>query len=143
MRIAIAADHAGVRLKAAIIHLCTDLGHVIEDFGTHDETPCDYPDLIRPAALAVADGRCERGIVIGGSGNGEAIVANRIAGIRCGLVWSEESARLTRQHNDANVIALGQRLIPEDLAFRCVRLFLSEPFDGGRHLARIRKIDAL
>jgi len=100
----------------------------------------DYPAFIRPAAEAVARGECERGIVLGGSGNGEAIVANKVRGVRCGLCWSEDSARLTREHNDANVLSLGQRMITEELALRLVEIFLTTPFEGGRHVARIQKI---
>ena len=109
--------------------------------GTFSNEPVDYPDFIRPAAEAVARGDCERGIVLGGSGNGEAIVANKVRGVRCGLCWNEESARLNRQHNDANVLSLGQRMIPRDLALRIVEIWLTTAFEGGRHLTRIRKIE--
>ena len=102
----------------------------------------DYPLFIRPVALAVARGEVERGIVLGGSGNGEAIVSNRVPGIRCALCWNQESARLARQHNDANVISLGARLIPVELALEIVTIWLDTPFEGGRHLRRIQEIDA-
>jgi ribose 5-phosphate isomerase B len=101
----------------------------------------DYPDFIHPAAAAVASGECERGIVLGGSGNGEAMAANRHHGVRCALCWNEESARLARSHNDANMLSLGERMIPEELAVRIVDLWLATPFEGGRHAARIKKLD--
>src|SRR5438045_2835333 len=118
MKIAIGSDHAGFDYKEKIKTLLADLGHEARDFGTFSDAPVDYPVFIRPAAEAVARGECDRGIVLGGSGNGEAIVANKVRGIRCALCWSEETARLSRQHNDANVLSLGERMIPEDLALR-------------------------
>jgi ribose 5-phosphate isomerase B len=142
MKIAIAADHAGVRYKAAIAQYLSQRGHELEDCGTTSSEPVDYPDLVHPAAAAVASGRCERGIVIGGSGNGEAIAANRHRGVRCALCWNEESARLARLHNDANMLSLGARMIPEALALRIVEIWMSTAFEGGRHAARIRKIEA-
>ena len=143
MRIALASDHAGFRYKTLIAALLTRAGHEVVDFGTHSEDPVDYPDFIRPAALAVAGGQCERGIVLGGSGNGEAIVANRVRGVRCIVAWNEESARLGRAHNDANVLSLGQRLLPEDQLQLVVETWLATPFEGGRHTARIAKLDAI
>jgi ribose 5-phosphate isomerase B len=142
VRIALASDHAGFRYKTLLAKWLAERGHEPVDFGTRSEESVDYPDFVRPAAEAVAAGRCERGIVLGGSGNGEAMAANRVRGVRCALCWSEESARLARLHNDANVLSLGQRLIPEALALRIVELWLETPFEGGRHLARIRKLDA-
>lgn len=141
MKIAIGSDHAGFRYKEAIKALLTDLGHEVIDKGTDSEAPVDYPHFIRPVALAVAAGDTERGIVLGGSGNGEAITANRVKGIRCALCWNEESARLGRQHNDANVISLGQRMMTEEMALRIVQIWLDTPFEGGRHLTRIQEID--
>jgi ribose 5-phosphate isomerase B len=141
MKIAIASDHAGFRTKALLTELLRGRGHEVVDFGTHSPEMCDYPDFIRPAAEAVARGECERGIVLGGSGNGEAIVANRVPGIRCPVAWSEESARLGRQHNDANVISIGERMVTPELAQRIVELFLDTPFEGGRHERRVKKID--
>jgi len=141
MKIALASDHAGFEYKEAIREWLTERGHETKDFGTYSNEPVDYPDFIRPAAEAVASGECERGIVLGGSGNGEAIVANKVRGVRCGLCWNEESARLNRQHNDANLLSLGQRMIPRELALRIVEVWLSTAFEGGRHLARIRKIE--
>ncbi len=116
-------------------------GHEVRDFGTHSEEPVDYPDFIRPAAQAVAAGECERGIVLGGSGNGEAMTANRLRGVRCAVAWSNESARLARAHNDSNVLSLGQRLIAESEVLTIVDVWLSTPFEGGRHLRRIMKLD--
>jgi ribose 5-phosphate isomerase B len=113
------------------------------DFGTSSPAPVDYPDFIRPAAEAVARGECERGIVLGGSGNGEAMVANKVRGVRCALCWSEETARLSRQHNDANVLSLGQRMLAPDLALRIVEIWLTTAFEGGRHVARVRKIEGV
>src|SRR5256885_14850832 len=111
MKIAIGSDHAGFKYKEEIRDLLEDLGHNVTDFGTHSEEPVDYPLFIRPVAEAVGRHEFDRGIVLGGSGNGEAIVANRVRGIRCALCWNEESARLARQHNDANLLSIGQRMI--------------------------------
>ena len=141
MKIALASDHAGFEYKEAIKAWLTDRGHAVQDFGTSSTSPVDYPDFIRPAAEAVARGDCERAIVLGGSGNGEAITANKVHGIRCSLCWSEETARLARQHNDANALSIGQRMIPRELALRIVEIWLSTPFEGGRHVARLQKIE--
>ena len=116
-------------------------GHEVIDFGTFSAEPVDYPLFIRPAAEAVASGECERGIVLGGSGNGEAMVANKVRGVRCALCWSLETARLARAHNDSNVLSLGQRMIPEDLALQIVNVWLTTPFDGGRHARRVAMIE--
>jgi ribose 5-phosphate isomerase B len=142
MKIAIGSDHAGFRYKEMIKRLLSDLGHEVVDFGTDSEAPVDYPLFIRPVALAVAGGDVERGVVLGGSGNGEAMAANRVKGVRCALCWNVESARLARQHNDANVISLGQRMITEDVALEIVRVWLDTPFEGGRHVRRIQLLDA-
>ncbi|RYD31480.1 MAG: ribose 5-phosphate isomerase B [Verrucomicrobiaceae bacterium] len=141
MKIAIGSDHAGFRYQQAIIRHLREAGHEVFSFGTHSADPVDYPKFIRPVALAVAAGEFERGIVLGGSGNGEAIAANRVKGVRCGLGWNEESVRLTRRHNDANVLSLGERMMDEGTALRLVDLFLDTPFEGGRHLARIQELD--
>jgi ribose 5-phosphate isomerase B len=141
MRIAIASDHAGFRYKVMLAAYLRSRGEEIVDFGTDSEAPIDYPDVVLPAARAVAEGACERGIVIGGSGNGEAIAANRVRGVRCALCWNVESARLGRAHNDANVIALGERLVSETEARAIVDTWLSVPFEGGRHARRIAKLD--
>jgi ribose 5-phosphate isomerase B len=141
MKIAIGSDHAGYAYKQAIIRHLQEAGHEVEDFGTHSEAAVDYPRFIRPVAEAVAAGRFERGIVLGGSGNGEAIAANRVRGVRCGLCWNVESARLTRLHNDANVLSLGERMMDLDMALQIVDVFLTTAFEGGRHLARIQQLD--
>lgn len=141
MKISIASDHAGFDYKEQIkLHL-KGLGHEVVDFGTDSAASVDYPTFIRPAAQAVASGQCERGIVLGGSGNGEAIVANRFRGVRCALCWNIESARLGREHNDANMLSLGQRMMPIELALEIVDIWLTVPFAGGRHERRIRAID--
>jgi ribose 5-phosphate isomerase B len=139
--IAIGSDHAGFAYKEAIKRMLVGEGHTVKDFGTHSEEPCDYPDFCRPVAEAVARGDYERGIVLGGSGNGEAIVSNRVRGIRCGVCWNEQVAIWNRAHNDANMLSLGQRTISETEALDIVRTWLATSFEGGRHLARIRKID--
>src|SRR6187401_3147085 len=141
MKVALGTDHAGYQLKEAVKALLITLGHEPVDFGTFNEEPVDYPKFVRPAAEAVARGECERGVVFGGSGNGEAMSANKVRGVRCALCWSEESARLSRQHNDANVLSLGQRLIPQDLALAIVRVWLTTEFEGGRHALRIAQLD--
>ncbi len=141
MKIAIGSDHAGFKYKERIKQFLTGLGHDVNDFGTDSEEPVDYPLFIRPVALAVARGEAERGVVLGGSGNGEAMVANRVKGVRCALCWNVETARLARQHNDANMISLGQRMITEEVALEIVRTWLDTPFEGGRHLRRIQLID--
>lgn len=143
MKIAIGSDHAGFRYKQTIKEFLGRLGHTLIDLGTDSEAPVDYPLFIRPVALMVAKGEAERGIVLGGSGNGEAMTANRIRGIRCALCWNVESARLARQHNDANVLSLGQRMMTEQLAIEIVRVWLETPFEGGRHVRRIELIDQL
>jgi ribose 5-phosphate isomerase B len=142
MRIAIGSDHAGFRYKERLRELLSGEGHEVEDFGTHSEAAVDYPLFIRPVALSVAAGTHERGIVLGGSGNGEAMAANRVPGVRCALCWSEESARLARAHNDANVLSLGERLVPWETAVAIVRTWLTTPFEGGRHQRRIALLDA-
>jgi ribose 5-phosphate isomerase B len=142
MKIALASDHAGFEYKQAIHEWLKERGHEIKDFGTFSNERVDYPDFIRPAAQAVARGDCERGIVLGGSGNGEAIAANKVRGVRCALCWSEDTARLSREHNDANLMSIGQRTISRELALRLVEIWLATPFEGGRHVARIQKIEA-
>jgi ribose 5-phosphate isomerase B len=139
--IAIGSDHAGFKYKESIKSMLLAEGHTVRDFGTYSDAPCDYPDFIRPTAEAVARGEFERGIILGGSGNGEAIVANRIKGVRCGLCWNEQVAIWNRSHNDGNVLSLGERTVSEAEALKIVKIWLATEFEGGRHLARIRKID--
>jgi ribose 5-phosphate isomerase B len=141
MRIALGSDHAGFEYKTAIGKFLTEAGHEIHDFGTYSTEPVDYPDFIRPAAESVARGEFERAVVLGGSGNGEAMTANRVRGVRCALCWNVETARLGRQHNDANVISIGQRMISLELALEIVRVWLETPFEGGRHIRRLEKLD--
>src|SRR2546428_6056045 len=137
MKIAIGSDHAGFKYKERIKEFLTGLGHTVVDLGTDSEQPVDYPLFIRPVALMVAKGEAERGIVLGGSGNGEAMVANRIKGIRCALCWNVESARLGREHNNANMISIGERMMDEPTALAIVDTWLTTPFEGGRHERRL------
>jgi ribose 5-phosphate isomerase B len=139
--VAIGSDHAGVAYKAALVQLLNELGHTVRDFGTDSEEAVDYPDYIRPVAEAVARGEYERGIILGGSGNGEQMVANKVRGIRCALCWNTTTARLARQHNDANMVAIGERVTGLETARDLVRVFLDTSFDGGRHRRRIDKIE--
>jgi ribose 5-phosphate isomerase B len=143
MRIAIATDHAGLALKRPIADWLTSVGHQVVDFGVDEESAVDYPDYIAPAARAVAAGECERGIVLGGSGTGEAIVANKVRGIRCVHASDPVTARLGREHNDANVLALGARIVGVQVALDCVAAFIGGTFEGGRHVARLTKLAAL
>jgi ribose 5-phosphate isomerase B len=143
MRIALASDHAGYEYKCRIAEMLTAAGHEVRDFGTHSTESVDYPLYIAPAAEAVSRGECERGVVLGGSGNGEQMAANKIRGIRCALAWSLETARLARQHNDANVLAIGQRTVPVELALDLVRTWLAAEFEGGRHVPRLLELAVL
>jgi len=142
MRIAIGSDHAGYLYKTVLVAWLREQGHDVTDLGTDSTAAVDYPLFIRPVALAVARGESERGIVLGGSGNGEAIVANRVPGVRCALTWSVEAARLARQHNNANVISIGERLTDRSILIPIVETWLATPFEGGRHQRRIDEIDA-
>lgn len=140
-KIALGCDHAGFEYKEAIKEFLQSDGYETKDFGTFSDESVDYPDFIRPAAEAVAEGLCDFGIVLGGSGNGEAIAANKVKGVRCALCWSEDTARLAKQHNDANVISIGQRQISKELALAIVGTWLESNFEGGRHLRRIQMLD--
>lgn len=142
MKIAIGSDHAGFRYKELIKRRLIELGHEVQDFGTDSPEPVDYPVFIRPVAEAVARGEFERGVVLGGSGNGEAIAANRVRGVRCTLCWNAESARLARAHNNSNVLSLGERLIDQQAVMEILDVWLTTPFEGGRHQQRIDLIDA-
>jgi ribose 5-phosphate isomerase B len=141
MKIAIGSDHAGYRYKQLLIAALQARGHQVQDHGTHSEEAVDYPTFIRPVAEAVARGEYDRGIVLGGSGNGEAIVANRVRGIRCTLCWNVDTARAGRAHNDSNVLALGQRFVAEADLLPILDAWLTTPFEGGRHARRIQLID--
>jgi ribose 5-phosphate isomerase B len=141
MKIAIGSDHAGFEYKNRIGRLLAELGHEVMDVGTHSADATDYPLWIIPAATAVVEGKAERAIVFGGSGNGEAIAANKVKGIRCALCWSDETAEFSRRHNDANALSIGQRMVSYEVAERIVRIWLETPFDGGRHAERIAELD--
>jgi ribose 5-phosphate isomerase B len=143
LRVAIATDHAGLPLKQPIVEWLEAAGHEVRDFGVHDAAPVDYPDYIAPAARAVAMGECDRGIVLGGSGTGEQIVANKIVGIRCVQATEPVTALLGREHNDANVLAMGARIVGSEIALACVAAFMAGEFAGGRHAARVEKISRL
>ena len=141
MDIAIGSDHAGFKYKEKIKLFLQELGREVADFGTDSEESVDYPVFIRPVAEAVARGEAKRGIVLGGSGNGEAMAANRVRGVRCALCWNTETAKLARQHNDSNVLSLGERMITEEMALEIVRLWLETDFEAGRHVRRIQMLD--
>lgn len=141
MKIAIGSDHAGFIYKEAIRRHLAEAGHDVKDFGTYSAESCDYPDFIFPVAKAVAAGEFPRGIVLGGSGNGEAIAANRVKGVRCAIAWNLQSAKLSREHNDANVLSLGQRMMSVSQAVEIADLWLATDFEGGRHQKRLNKLD--
>lgn len=143
MRIAIASDHAGYKYKEELKKYLHSKKYDVVDFGTDSEEPCDYPDFIFPAAGAVANGECNKGIVLGGTGNGEAIAANKIKGIRCAVCWNVESAKLASSHNNANMISIGQRMMDLKTAIEIVNAWLITPFEGGRHIPRIKKIEEI
>ena len=140
MKIALGCDHGGYALKCDIKALLEKLGHEVEDVGCHSTESCDYPDFGEAAARAVADGRCERGIVICTTGIGISISANKVRGIRCALCSEPLSAEMTRRHNDANMLALGGGMIGPNMAERIVDVFLSTAFEGGRHQRRVDKV---
>lgn len=140
-KIALGTDHAGYTLKEAIKTYLHQAGYVVVDFGTDSLQAVDYPDYCRPAAESVARGECDLGIVFGGSGNGEAMVANKVPGIRCGVCWNEASARLTKEHNNANMIAIGARMVSMQAGIEIVNTWMGAIFQGGRHQKRIDKID--
>ena len=143
MRIAVAADHAGYQLKTAVAAHLAAQGHAVLDLGTDSEAPVDYPPLCAAAGRAVVTGQADRGIVVGGSGQGEAIAANKVHGVRAALCLDEFTARLARQHNDANVLSLGGRILGEAFALAIVDVFLVTGFEGGRHVARVDQIAAI
>ena len=143
MRIAVGADHAGFLLKEHLKVTLQGLGHSVEDFGTHSEESADYPPICVAVGRAVAEGRAERGIVLGGSGQGEQIAANKVAGIRAALCHDLYTARLSRQHNDANVLSMGGRIVAFGLADEIVAVWLTTSFEGGRHQRRIDQIEAV
>ncbi len=140
MRIALASDHAGYAEKERLKTLLADLGVEFEDLGPQSEQSVDYPDYARKVAEQVAEGRAEQGLLVCGSGTGMAITANKVRGVRAAVGWSEETARLARQHNDANVLAIGARTTPPAEIPKIVRAWFSSAFEGGRHAARVAKI---
>ncbi len=140
MRIAIAADHAGFEYKNYIFKYLTEKGYQIHDFGTYSSESADYPDFVHPLAIAVENKEFDYGILFCGSGQGVSITANKHAGIRCALCWQPEIARLARQHNNANVVAMPARFIAKELAQEIVDIFISTEFEGGRHQTRVDKI---
>ena len=141
MKFALGTDHAGYTYKEAVKSLLEGLGHEVTDFGTDSGASCDYPDFIRPAAEAVSRGEADLGVVFGGSGNGEAITANKVPGIRCALCWNESTARLAKEHNNANMLSIGARQVDEETARRIIVAWMGARFEGGRHLRRIEKIE--
>jgi len=143
MRLAVAADHAGLPLKRLVADWLREQGHEVIDFGVDTDERVDYPDYVAPAARAVASGDCRFGFVFGGSGTGEQIVANKIRGIRCVQATEPVTARLAREHNDANMMAMGARIVGSQVAIGCLEAFLAGVFEGGRHVARVEKISAL
>ena len=143
MKIALGTDHAGYEHKEAIAAHLRDLGHAVEDHGTFSSESVDYPDFVVPAARSVVAGDADRAVVLGGSGNGEAMAANRLRGVRCALCWNEETAALGRRHNDANCLSLGARQVSIALALKIVDVWLTTEFEGGRHKRRIELLDEI
>lgn len=143
MKIAVASDHAGLRYKNLVKEHLMAQDHQVIDFGTYSSEPSDYPDFVIPAVRAVQDGTVERAVLFGGSGNGEAIAANRFEGIRCCVCWNVKSAELARLHNDSNAISIGERLVPEEELIPIVDTWLKTPFEGGRHSTRLVKLETL
>ncbi len=141
--IAIGCDHGGFQLKSAVIAHLENKGYLLKDFGTFSEDSCDYPDIAEAVAEAVADGQFERGILICGTGIGIGIAANKVAGIRAALCHDTFSAHASRQHNDANILTLGQRVVGQGLALDIVDIWLTTDFEGGRHQRRIDKIEQI
>lgn len=141
MKIGLAADHAGYELKEAVAAHLRRRGYEVRDFGTDSDEPVDYPDVIRPAAQSVAAGECDAGVIFGGSGNGEAMTANKVRGIRCAVCWNVPSGELAKRHNNANMISIGARMVPADTATAIIDAWLSAEFEGGRHARRIAKIE--
>jgi ribose 5-phosphate isomerase B len=140
MRIVIGSDHAGFALKAQIVAVLTARGHDVEDLGTHDEESVDYPPICAAVGRRVVAGGADRGIVLGGSGQGEQIAANKVAGVRAALCNDLYTARMSRSHNDANVLAMGGRIVAAGLAEEIVTVWLDTPFEGGRHQRRLDQI---
>ena len=143
MRIAIASDHAGFELKERLKEYLQELGHECKDFGTHSNESVDYPDYALKVAESVAKSECERGILVCGSGIGMSITANKVPGIRAALCYDKKTAKLSREHNNANVLSLGARLIDEKTTREIIQVWLTTDFAGGRHLRRVNKIEEI
>lgn len=143
MKIALGCDHGGYELKEFVKTVLERLGHTYEDFGCYSKESCDYPDFGEAAARAVAEGKCDRGIVVCTTGIGISIAANKVKGVRCALCSDSLSAEMTRRHNDANVIAMGAGIVGPKLAERMVEVFLNTEFEGGRHARRVGQLDAI
>jgi ribose 5-phosphate isomerase B len=141
MRVAIGADHAGFALKEKLVAFLKGEGHDVDDLGTHSDEPTDYPPICAAVGRAVRDGKADRGIVLGGSGQGEQIAANKVRGVRAALCHDLYTATMSRQHNDANVLSIGARVTPPDLAIEILKTWLDTAFDGGRHERRVHQID--
>jgi ribose 5-phosphate isomerase B len=141
--IALGTDHAGYKYKELLKKHLSDKGFEVKDFGTFSPDACDYPDFVRPAAQAVASGQADAGVVFGGSGNGEAMVANKVKGIRCAVCWNLDTAKLAKTHNNANVISIGERTITPEMLIQIVDTWLAAGFEGGRHARRVEKIEKL
>lgn len=140
MKISLGSDHAGFQYKQAIAEMLRAEGHEVIDCGTHTTDSTDYPLWVIPAAEKAASGECDKAIVFGGSGNGEAMAANKVKGVRCAVAWSDETAQLASRHNNANVLSIGERMISLETAKRLVGLWLNTPFEGGRHVKRIEEM---
>jgi len=143
MKIALASDHAGYKEKEKLKPILKDLGVEFDDLGTVSEDSVDYPDYARKVAERVAKGEAEQGLLVCGSGTGMAIAANKVPGVRAAVAWNEESARLARQHNDANVLSIGARMMPEEEIPKILKAWFDAKFEGGRHAGRVEKIKAL
>jgi ribose 5-phosphate isomerase B len=141
MRIALGTDHAGYKLKECIKNYLVELGHDAVDYGCYSEESTHYPIYVQYAAKSVSHEECDVGIVFGGSGNGEVMAANKVSGIRCALCWMEETGRLAKEHNNANMISLGGRVVSEENAKKAVKAWLEAKFEGGRHQSRIDMLE--
>ena len=141
MKISLACDHGGLELKNQLADYIKSMGHEVVDYGTSSKDSCDYPDFAKPAALAVAHGECERGVVVCTTGIGVSMVANKVKGVRCALCMNADMAKMTRLHNNANMIALGQKYVDVATAKQIVDNFLNTEFEGGRHAIRVSKIE--
>jgi len=143
VNVALGSDHAGYRLKLDLEEFLKEAGHEVQDLGTHSEEPVDYPPYCAKVARAVVNGAADRGVVLGGTGQGEQIAANKVDGVRAALCNDLYTARMSRRHNDANVLAIGARIVAPPLAREILQVWLETPFEGGRHVPRIEQIAAI